>query len=57
MSPKGMRGRAIVVYLDPDVKERFQRKVEGEGRKMSCVSSSCVLTRASSRARVIGGPR
>ena len=42
MSPKGMRGRAIVVYLDPDLKEQFQRKVEGEGRKMNTVLAKIV---------------
>ena len=42
MSPKGMRGRAIVVYLDPELKERFQNKVQGEGRKMNTVISKMV---------------
>lgn len=42
MSPKGMRGRAIVVYLDPDVKEQFQKKVQAEGRKMNTVIAKMV---------------
>lgn len=42
MSPKGMKGRAIVVYLDPDVKEKFQKKVQNEGRKMNTVIAKMV---------------
>jgi len=42
MTPKGMKGRAVVVYLDPDVKEQFQKKVQAEGRKMNTVISKMV---------------
>ena len=42
MTPKGMKGRAVVVYLDPEVKEKFQSKVKGEGRKMNTVIAKMV---------------